>query len=407
MATVKKIRGPAGEKGAQGDAGIQGPQGPEGNTGPRGPKGEKGVQGKMGPAGAKGADGDGVGIARVEQDIDAAIVVHLTDGSFYTIEMPLTQEDNSLAREVHYKAGGGGGGSGVIDLSKYVKRPTDDFEGKWLVYRETLGNNQGEWAPATTDLIETNGQLMFRDSKGRFAPAPEELDELTNQLKVNRFIWDKIQSLDVDKSGIYIGPLPPSPDDRANGMFWFCNSEDSMQLFVFHEDSDAWIPVAPPATISDRVAKGEETQGAILEAVGELETKVSALEGAVGEHALIFSSALTPEDGEFTITIDGMSASNTLSGGNVITMSGTDRNGNSIAIDRITQGDVLRLSDVSQTTAELKITSVNGGGAFGYAKLFGDWIGFLNTLTTSICSARSTLLGLPPLSMSMRESTQR
>ena len=67
-----------------------------------------------------------------------------------------------------------------------------------------------------------------------------------------------------------------------------------------------------------------------------------------------------------------MSASNTLSGGNVITMSGVDRNGNSIAIDRITVGDVLRLSDVSQTTAELKITSANGGGAFGYEKLFGD-----------------------------------
>ena len=42
-----------------------------------------------------------------------------------------------------------------------------------------------------------------------------------------------------------------------------------------------------------------------------------------------------------------MSASNTLSGGTVITMSGTDRNGNSIAIDRITEGDVLRLSDIS------------------------------------------------------------
>ena len=328
----------------------------------------------MGPAGAKGADGDdGVGIARVEQDIDAAIVVHLTDGSFYTIEMPLTQEDNSLAREVHYKAGGGGGGSGVIDLSKYVKRPDEDFEGKWLVYRETVGNNQGEWAPATTDLIETNGQLMFRDSKGRFAPTPDELDELTNQLKVNRFIWDKIQSLDIDKSGIYIGPLPPSEDDRANGMFWFCNSQDSMQLFVFHDDSEAWIPVAPPATISDRVAKGEETQGALVEAVGELETKVTALEGAVGEHSLIFNpNFANPRAGEFVTKDGGNQVVNTLSAASIIHIAPEDRNGGSIAIDRITEGDVMRLSDISGVTAEVKIKSNLGGGAYEMEKLFGD-----------------------------------
>ena len=232
---------------------------------------------------------------------------------------------------------------------------------------EVVGLRDGEnvRAPLTTDLIETNPGITFRNAKGQFAAVDPGVTELTNQLKVNRYLYDRMI-----ERGVTIDVVPP--EVYAEGTFWFCNREDSMQLFVYHEDSDAWIPVAPPATISDRVAKGEETQGAILEAVGELETKVSALEGAVGEHALVFSSALTPEDGEFTITIDGMSASNTLSGGNVITMSGTDRNGNSIAIDRITEGDVLRLSDVSQTTAELKITSVSGGGAFGYEKLFGD-----------------------------------
>ena len=252
---LKKVVGPAGEQGPQGEAGIQGPQGPRGNDGKQGPAGAKGNQGKKGDKGVKGDDGsDGVGIARVEQDIDNAIVVHLTDGNYYTIEMPLINDDGSLAKEVHFKSGGGG--SGVVDLSGYVRRPSDDFGGKWLLYRETPGNNTGEWAPATTDLIETNGMIMFRDINGRFAPTPEELDELNTQLKVNRFIWEKIQELDIDKSGIYIGPLPPSEDDRANGMFWFCNSENSMQLFVFHEDSEAWIPVAPPATIADRVAAG-------------------------------------------------------------------------------------------------------------------------------------------------------
>ena len=119
-----------------------------------------------------------------------------------------------------------------------------------------------------------------------------------------------------------------------------------------------------PTTLEGRVTTGESTQQAIIDQIQkslvdqkEIQDKVSALEGAVGEHSLVFSSAMTPEDGQFTITVDGMSASNTLSSGNVITLSSTDRNGGSIAVERITEGDVLRLSDISQTTAELKITS--------------------------------------------------
>ena len=231
---------------------------------------------------------------------------------------------------------------------------------------EVVGLRDGEnvRAPLTTDLVETNPGITFRNAKGQFAAVDPGVTELTNQLKVNRYLYDRML-----ERGVTIDVVPP--EIYADGTFWFCNSENSMQLFVYHEESDAWIPVAPPATIADRVAAGEDIQSGLVEAVGELETKVTALEGAVGEHSLVFSSGMTPEDGEFTIT-DGMSANNTLSGGSVITMSGTDRSGNSIAIDRITEGDVLRLSDISSTTAELKITSVNGGGEFGYEKLFGD-----------------------------------
>ena len=198
IGNVKKITGPAGEKGATGEPGGPGIQGPRGDKGPVGPVGPQGNQGKKGDKGVSGDDGtDGVGIARVEQDpVDAAIIVYLTDGNTYTIEMPLLNDNGMVqAKEVHYKSGGGGGG-GVVDLSSYVKRPSNTHDGKWLVYREPEGTNQGEWTPVTTDLVETNGQLMFRDIKGRFAPTPEELGELTNQLKVNRFIWDKIQTLD-------------------------------------------------------------------------------------------------------------------------------------------------------------------------------------------------------------------
>jgi hypothetical protein len=140
---LKKVVGPAGEQGPMGESGPQGAQGPRGNDGKQGPKGDKGIQGKMGPVGPKGEDGsDGVGIARVEQDIDNAIVVYLTDGNYYTIEMPLINDDGTLAREVHYKSGGGSGGSGVIDLSNYVQRPNQSdpaLKDKWLVYREPSG----------------------------------------------------------------------------------------------------------------------------------------------------------------------------------------------------------------------------------------------------------------------------
>ena len=52
------------------------------------------------------------------------------------------------------------------------------------------------------------------------------------------------------------------PDDQytSNGDLWFDNTEDTMQLFLYHGDSDAWLPVAPPTTLEDRVAEGEEAQ---------------------------------------------------------------------------------------------------------------------------------------------------
>ena len=374
---MKRVIGPAGEQGPMGESGPQGAQGPRGNDGKQGPKGDKGIQGKAGPAGPAGEDGDdGVGIARIEQDIDQAIVVYLTDGNYYTIEMPLIDGEGNLAKEVHYKSGGGGGG--VVDLSSYVKRPSNTHGGKWLLYREADGTNQGEWAPATTDLIETNGMLMFRDAKGRFQPTPEELDELNTQLKVNRFIWEKIQELDVKAGGVAISEDPP--EDPDNGMFWFDNSEDVMQLFIWHTDSDAWVPVAPPTTLEGRVATGEATQAAIIAQIQEslveqeeIKSKVTALEGAVGEHSLVFNLAhVNPRPGEFVIKDGGNYPVHTLSEASIIHISPEDRDGNSIAIDRITAGDVMRMSDISGVTAEIKIKNNLGGGAYEMEKLFGD-----------------------------------
>lgn len=282
LGKVQKITGPKGEKGDKGEPGKpggQGVKGPIGNDGKVGPIGPVGPQGPKGEDGDKGEDGtDGVGIARVDQDIDGAIVVSLTNGEEYTIDMPLV--DGRAPSEVHYKSGGGGG-SGTLDLSNYVKRPILPLrDGKWLLYRETTDGKK-EWAPATTDLIETNGMLMFRDIKGRFAPTPEELEELNNQLKVNRFIWEKIQELDLKAGGVAISTDPP--EDPENGMFWFDNTEDVMQLFIWHTDSDAWVPVAPPTTLEGRVTAGEATQQAIIAQIQVSLEEQASLRNKIGE----------------------------------------------------------------------------------------------------------------------------
>ena len=232
-----------------------------------------------------------------------------------------------------------------------------------------MGLRDGEnvRATLTTDLIETNPGITFRNAKGQFASPDPDVTELTNQLKVNRYLYDRMV-----ERGVTIDVFPP--DIRANGTFWFCNSEDTMQLFIFHEESDAWIPVAPPATISDRVAAGEEAQAGLIEAVGNLESKVTALEGAVGEHSLVFTTSnSSPRAGEFNLKNQANQMVNALSDAKFIYLSYTDRAGNTINIDRITEGDVMRLSDISGVTAELKIVNDGvGGGMFGIEKLFGE-----------------------------------
>lgn len=376
VGNVKKIIGPAGEKGEKGEVGGQGIQGPKGDKGPKGDRGLKGDKGPKGEDGKDGEDGDdGVGIARIEQGTDSEVIMHLTDGTSYMVEMPLGE--GGTMNEVHYKSIGGGG-SGVVDLSGYVRRPSNTHDGKWLVYREPDGTNQGEWAPATTDLIETNAMLMFRDIKGRFAPTPEELAELDNQLKVNRFIWEKIQELDLKAGGVAISTDPPNDPD--NGMFWFDNTEDVMQLFIWHTDSDAWVPVAPPTTLEGRVSAGEAIQQAIIDQIQEslveqetLKNKVSALEGAVGEHSFIFEDvSQNPRDGQFILKTPGNANTNMLSEGAIIGFSTTDRDDNSVAWDKVNTGDVLRMSSIDVQTAELRVTAQAGPSTFLYEKISGD-----------------------------------
>ena len=49
-------------------------------------------------------------------------------------------------------------------------------------------------ATLTTDLVETNAGEVFRDAKGRFRSV-KDYEDLTNQMKVNRFIADELDAL--------------------------------------------------------------------------------------------------------------------------------------------------------------------------------------------------------------------
>ena len=179
-----------GKDGAQGAKGERGAKGDSGPAGRQGPKGNDGKQGKPGKDGSDGSDGacgeDGVGIEDITQDGDGAIIVTMTDGEVYTLDMPLPGET-----QVHYKVGGGssgGGESGSVDLSNYVQKPASNAS--WMVYKKGAG-----WSPVTTDLIATNSDVVFRDAKGRFK-STENIPELSNQLEVNRWFLEQLESIE-------------------------------------------------------------------------------------------------------------------------------------------------------------------------------------------------------------------
>ena len=128
-----------------------------------------------------------------------------------------------------------------------------------------------------------------------------------------------------------------------------------------------------------RVSQGEVVQAEILsrveageEAQDELQHKVRALEGAVGEHTLSLTVLNSnPRPGEFNLKDGSLQLTTSLSQADYITLSRTDKDGNTIDLNRITEGDVLRLSDELGETAELKITA-SADGVCSYKKISGE-----------------------------------
>lgn len=110
-------------------------------------------------------------------------------------------------------------------------------------------------------------------------PDPEGLDlYIWTETSTDTFEWVLFVSEIPDGAVIIKGEAPDQEEDQVgNGSLWFDNSEDTMQLYVWHKESGAWIPVAPPSTLEGRVATGEATQQAIIDQINVSLEEQSAL----------------------------------------------------------------------------------------------------------------------------------
>ena len=189
---------------------------------------------------------------------------------------------------------------------------------------------------------------------------------VTYEFKAEFKRWDVVKGTG---NSVWITDELPDEQYTSNGDLWFDNTEDTMQLFLWHEESGAWLPVAPPTTLEDRVAEGEEAQRIIIQQVQaglaeqvKLQNKVNALEGVLGEHTFVFTTTnRNPRSGEFNLQDGGMNITNSIDTADYIALSNVDASGKDVNLDRIGENDVIRIGSLEGGSAELRITSSTGG----------------------------------------------
>ena len=199
---------------------------------------------------------------------------------------------------------------------------------------------------------------------------PELKDDFTAENGVT-YTWEENRwrtksFLTADGSVVEVGPTPPG--DPSEGGLWYDSTR--LELFVYYVDGDdngGWVPCSP---LGARVEAGEIIQQQLLERVAEgekaqveLQNKVNALEGAVGEHKLLFTTTNSNvRPGEFNLKNMEMGMVNTISSATFISISETDADGNAIDRDKFEPGDVIRIISIDGETSDLKIES--GGTGF-------------------------------------------
>jgi hypothetical protein len=157
--------------------------------------------------------------------------------------------------------GAGGGMGGALPNNIVIDDMDGLLSGK-LLGREADEDGKAAWRPIYTDDVLTRGaQPMFRKPNGQFAKKTDP-EAVRDQQTANWFLYESMMDLN---GGVQVSE--DAPVDPNDGALWFDNTEEIMQLFLYHEDSDAWIPVAPPTTIEGRVREGEATQQEIIKQI--------------------------------------------------------------------------------------------------------------------------------------------
>ena len=100
-----------------------------------------------------------------------------------------------------------------------------------------------------------------------------------------------------------ISTIPPS--DPNDGDLWYDNTEDTMQLYVYHHESDAWVAAAPPSTLDNRVTAGELLQAEIQAAQVEMQKTIDRLKNKPPGLPFRFSSIDSIGTGGFSYTESG------------------------------------------------------------------------------------------------------
>jgi hypothetical protein len=109
-----------------------------------------------------------------------------------------------------------------------------------LLGREADEDGKAAWRPIYTDDVLTRGaQPMFRKPNGQFA-AKTDPEAVRDQQTANWFLYETIQAI---KGGATVSNAPPV--DPVDGELWFNDTPDVMELFMWHEGEQDWLPVKP------------------------------------------------------------------------------------------------------------------------------------------------------------------
>ena len=125
-----------------------------------------------------------------------------------------------------------------------------EFHQKWQSNDDNLGSR---------DYFVTIGEVLLMATGYTFPTGVEDgfqvelANGVTYEFKAEFQRWDVVKGTG---NSVWITDELPDEQYTSNGDLWFDNTENTMQLFLYHEESDAWLPVAPPTTLEDKGSGG-------------------------------------------------------------------------------------------------------------------------------------------------------